>query len=357
MRKLCIYMMILVIMMPFVSCKSDDDTIISDATPEVFVIGYEDDPIVIDKVMLLANGIPVELSRSNISGRSRGTDVFVSNNDVYVSINELENDVAHILKNGIPFLKTDPSEQATINSIYVSGDDVYACGLSFLNGVGVASLWKNGIRTTLENTLSNALSVFVDGNDVYVSGLIRDQTVNISRAIYWKNGVATVLNNEDYRTNASGIVAKNGNVYIIGEGYDRNSLAKYWENGIEIDLNNGESFYTAAESLYVDNTDVYIAGSNPLTVTSGDPAPALWKNGVISFLDEPTIQGRAVSVTIYKGDVYVMGMTEKILTEEEEGNMVPDDQRIKIWRNGLEFQNIPTPINSRITVNAMAVRD
>lgn len=57
-------------------------------------------------------------------------------------------------------------------------------------GTTVAKLWKNGIGTNLTNGTINsyASSVFVSGNDVYVTGI-----ENSNKALFWKNNVPTTL--------------------------------------------------------------------------------------------------------------------------------------------------------------------
>ncbi|MGB6152637.1 MAG: hypothetical protein WBG48_11650, partial [Pricia sp.] len=211
------------------------------------------------------------------------------------------------------------------------------CGSTVSNGTAVATFWKNGVPTFLETSLSIAASIFVDGNDVYVCGFVRDEEAILSRAAYWKNNVLTVLNSEDYRTRAKEIFVKDGEVHIIGEGYDTYDLAKYWNNNVETDLNSGILSATA-EGIYVDDTTVYVAGRD------AEDSPVLWKNGVPEFINQSTNEeGIAIDVTVFENDLYVMAYVEEQNSEPQ----------IKVFKNGSELLSISSNVN--LNIEAMAV--
>ena len=71
----------------------------------------------------------------------------------------------------------------------------------------IAKVWKNGAATSFDAG-SNYLimnSVFVSGTDVYVAGLEYNNTSTASNAHIFKNGVATPLIKEYTYTGANGI--------------------------------------------------------------------------------------------------------------------------------------------------------
>ena len=67
--------------------------------------------------------------------------------------------------------------------------------------VSTAKLWKNGVEFSISDGLHQAglNSVFVSGNDVYLAGY--ENTVHEERAILWKNGVPVELS-LDYELNS-----------------------------------------------------------------------------------------------------------------------------------------------------------
>jgi hypothetical protein len=74
-------------------------------------------------------------------------------------------------------------------SFAISGTDTYIVGESEVNGKYVATIWKNGVKTVLTDGMlnSNASSVSISGNDVYVAGYITDASNNDTPTV-WKNG-------------------------------------------------------------------------------------------------------------------------------------------------------------------------
>ncbi|MFZ1264106.1 MAG: hypothetical protein WAT34_11420, partial [Chitinophagaceae bacterium] len=70
---------------------------------------------------------------------------------------------------------------------------VYAAGSQYI-GRDVATVWKDSVATTLTDGTSNASgnSVFVSGSDVYVAGYEQNNSGSEVAKI-WKNGTATAL--------------------------------------------------------------------------------------------------------------------------------------------------------------------
>jgi hypothetical protein len=97
--------------------------------------------------------------------------------------------IATVWKNGVATTLSTGSNNATAYSFFAAGSDVYVAGYELNASVFVAKLWKNGVATTLSNlgAFSDATSVFVSGNNVYVAGQERNNS------ILWKNGVVAAL--------------------------------------------------------------------------------------------------------------------------------------------------------------------
>lgn len=107
--------------------------------------------------------------------------------------------IAVVWKDGMsdnPVIGNNYQALTYASAVFVSGGgDVYIAGG---NQIGVATLWKNGVNTDLTADISPSLaySVYVNGFDVYVSGM--GTNANGKRvATIWKNGVATNIGNSD----------------------------------------------------------------------------------------------------------------------------------------------------------------
>ena len=305
---------ILALFIMLTSC-SDDENLDVDEGFQAYVLGrYEDDDD-IDHAVLFKNGVLMDLSKSGISGPSKGTDVFVSNGDVYVSVMEIDTKEAHLLKNGQKLFSTDPALEARFNDIYIDGNDVYACGYIIENNTGVAAVWKNGELTKLskaDGTINgSARSVYADGDDVYVSGNYYELPNNsVSKAIYWVNGQQFLINSTgSYK--GLGILAVNDDIYVLDQD-------KYWKNNEEISLSEGAN----ASHIFSYDGDLYITGEENNDAT-------LWKNDSISYLPTVNEKGDTRFVTKDQDDVYVMGATIPF-----DGTSV--DRQVSIWKNGEE---------------------
>ena len=174
-----------------------------------------------------------------------------------------------------------------------------------------ATIWKNGTATDLpDGTI--ATGVFVSGNDVYACGYKRIILTNKGR--YWKNGVATILSSSYNSITVNSIFVSGGVVYCCGsvqnlaEGYK----ACYWKDGVLTILSNvaGNNADDEATGIYVSGTNVYICG----TVREGafDPITKVWKivganNPTVTALSTNVIDTFATGLTVIGSDVYVSG--------------------------------------------------
>jgi len=192
-----------------------------------------------------------------------------------------------------------PFPESIIYEILISGNDIYAVGSEYDEGVTSATIWKNGIATRLgKKYTSRARGIFVSGNDVYVCG----ESNGI--ATIWKNETPTNLPTENgtLSSRASSIFVKGNDVYVVGTASSQQNgswitKSVLWKNGV---MNVLPSFnqnlqFVIANSIFVHENDVYIAGyedhpTNPI-------GAVLWKNGVINQLSSNTLSG-ATSVYV-----------------------------------------------------------
>lgn len=160
-------------------------------------------------------------------------------------------------------------------ALAISGDDVYTSGYSSGSALPPnysppqnAQCWKNGQLIFKETEVSNALSVIVHHNDIYMSGHLYSPGQQSGRACYWKNGQRIILTDEKVVAVARSIFVTDTNVYASGMINDQ---AVYWKDGTAIFLTTGST--AMANSIFVQGDDVHVAGYE-------NGYPAYWKNGV-----------------------------------------------------------------------------
>jgi hypothetical protein len=297
---------------------------------KVYIAGgryYYNGSIQAGKPMYWLNGIANTLPDS--SGNAFGNAIFVSGTDVYVGGFTYYKDTSHVpysspaadypltgmratvWKNGMPVSlpgfgvlgMVDSGRYVTrgyvdyVNSIYVSGTDVYVSGGSYYVPAH-AAYWKNGARIdlTVSSDLPTTTSLFVSGSDVYVSGF-KSTGLN-STAIYWKNGIAQDLGTNSFgNSGANSVFVSDSDVYIAGwqviNGYRR---AIVWKNGIAAALTSGPTS-SSANSVYVSGSDVYVAGCQ-WVAPYGNYTAVYWKNGIPDTLTDGSVGATALSIKV-----------------------------------------------------------
>jgi len=193
-----------------------------------------------------------------------GSSVCVSGNDVYIAGTRGYNAV--YWKNGnIVHLTTYnvPTQHVRVNGICVLNGDTYVVG--YVNYAGspfpYLNYWAKGIATDLNtgydlsspnNNYGQVSAVFVSGSDIYIAGMVETSNQMINNAVYWKNGVETVLPSSAANAFASSIFISGNDVYVSGYEYNAGQpkYAVYWKNGVEIKLSDGTT-ETFATSIFV----------------------------------------------------------------------------------------------------------
>jgi len=256
--------------------------------------------------------------------------------NVYVAgfENVADNSVARLWKNGATqnlggvsdgALRSAGTVQSEARSVFVSGNDVYVVGYDMILGMGIkhARLWKNGVLQNLQSEAysDEATAVFVSGSDVYVLG--REEPSPLPPPTgwtfkVWKNGIAENFTVGTSYWQVNSIFVSDGDVYVAGCVAISNGTAvptlqaKLWKNGVEEDLVSSPN-NSCANSVFVSGGDVYVAGYD------GNEA-ILWKNGEVQNLTDGTKWALASSVYISGSDVYVAGQ---------------DGNKATLWKNGI----------------------
>ena len=264
--------------------------------------------------MFWKNSIPLDPDSMNIWGTREVNSLAVSNNDTY-TVGWGQSDRATYWKNENqieltpPYSSTGLNISATATSIAVSGNDVYVSGaqreqLSPVGGFSnvTAEYWKNGDAVNLSDGAIDTYttSIAVSGNYVYVAGSDKNGI-----AKYWNNGNLVNLTDGSTAAEANSIAVSGTDVYVAGTQWDgnsiqynnginytRNPIAKYWKNGIPVNLTDG-SKWAEARSIVISGNDVYVAGFE-------DAVAKYWKNGNPVILGDASKNSEAYSIFLVK---------------------------------------------------------
>jgi hypothetical protein len=278
--------------------------------------------------------------------------------DVYIAgftTNPANIKLATIWKNGIPTTLSNGTYPATAYSIAVSGGNTYVCGLQNNGTYNVLELWVNGVETALTDgkLQGSKCSVAVSGSDVYVSGGEAGYDANgnyIDVAGYWKNGsFVQLISANTAGQNGGGvssIVVTSANVDVLGNQNELlsssgsiilNSIPILWKDGVSSPITNG-SQYATANSIAVSGTDIYVGGSICQTVEPDCQHAVYWKNGTLTQLSsdpDSVVSGIAVSATT----VFASGNTS-----------VPAGFSAEYWENG-----VPTILDQSTSASANGI--
>jgi len=187
---------------------------------------------------------------------------------------------------------TQLADSGSVEAIYVLRGDVYSSGYIIRNKAKVPVFWKNTTMVELQSAIqATTKKIYVFGSDVYVAGFDNGE------AVYWKNGSKVGLG---LPLQITDMAVASGDVHIVG--YTLNNLAFHWQGGNVTNLPLSSGATTGkANSIFIDGSDIYIAGE----ASNGSTSTAIyWKNGATTVLSDGT---RAVSITKSDADIYVLG--------------------------------------------------
>lgn len=230
--------------------------------------------------------------------------------------------------------------EGEITDITVKDGIVYATGL---DENWDAVYWVDGTKNILQGSGTNAHSIFVHGDDIYVAGSFSNGSC------YWKNGSKINLTtNAD--SEAFGIVVnENGNV-ITGGYYMNNHhflIPARWNQTSRKNM-------TKPDGGDAEIYDVVLKGNTPIFI-----GMTLRQNNMVGLLPKASYwtgnnrtdcdNGGTWQDNVYGGegrggyasgnDIYVTGNVQHIGTVDEDGNLNPDEPGITphYWKNGQIF--------------------
>ncbi|HSZ86892.1 MAG TPA: hypothetical protein VK787_12740 [Puia sp.] len=299
-------------------------------TPDIYITGT------IVNYGVLWNSGTISYLSDTTNPPSYAGPIFVNGNDMYIAGSEVYGAAraATYWKNGIATHLTSPTINAFINSIFVSGNDVYAVGGGYNVFAGTLSViyWKNGVGVILDSStdvnhvytnISSANSIYVSDTDVYIGG------ENSVGAYYSKNGVVTNINS----FYCTAIFVSGSDVYAVADEVVNNfSVASYWKNGTPVNLVTSPSSNSDAEAIFIFGSDIYVSGSQNI---NGFDVATYWKNGVAKVIGNQSVNSYGNAIFVNGADVYVAGFSNKSAC---------------YWKNG-----IPIPLSNRSSSSANSI--
>lgn len=312
MKKKLISLICILIIVQLISCKKDKIN-----NPDVYVAGHVFNKTTgnIDAV-IWKNGEKQTMGRlSTQTGSSQATDIFILGNDVFSVGRAFTSSWNVVLwKNGTANAITFFGNNSA-NSVFVNGASTYIAGQSNDR----AAMWVNGVETILNTSLSVANDIFVSGTDVYVCG--QKFNAGVFVRVVWKNGIEIPYVVElDKSSNAKSIKVIGNDVYVVGNGVNTVGafpVSKVWKNGIEITSNIA---YLEHVALYIDDTDIYTVSRGGF----GGALAAVTKNN-ISLHEYTATSPNSIFIEglmVYNKDVYYCGNVNEGIA--------------KYWKNGQE---------------------
>lgn len=150
------------------------------------------------------------------------TDLFVNDTDVLAVgyVQSGQSSAAAFWKNGV-LTKLAAGVEFNAYGIAQIGNDTYVAGGGKVNGVNgqrSALLWKNTTQQVLENPSGNigasANAVTLTVSKTYVAGYAYSQQSESMRATLWTNGTPTIISQSE--SEALSVAVKGNTVYVCG---------------------------------------------------------------------------------------------------------------------------------------------
>jgi hypothetical protein len=280
-------------------------------------------------IILLFAASFASCKKSNISSTNPPPP---ASKDTTVYVAGTENDRAVYWKNGTAVALTNGQYGSNATSVFVSGNDVYICGFEFDGKRARAGYWKNGTAFFLEDGSTNpyssyATAITVADNHIYIAGF-ESNTGGIDGAIYWKDGKAVNLNSGTNQSRAHSIFVLDNDVYVSGweANTSKFSVAKYWKNGQGVVVSDAKTRNAIAYAISVANNNIYTAGFTYNAAAQGVQDAAMYsKNGIVTPLADGKYQSNVYSMVVSGNDVHMVGY---------EVNTTTNGAAVKYWKNG-----------------------
>lgn len=228
------------------------------------------------------------------------------------------------------------NESANISAMFVDGNDVYITGSVYVypetgNSYSQACYWKNNVKINLPHYIpasgsnyADTFAITVVNGDIYILGVEQDSFGVSNNLSVWINGVrnsiaSTVPTSSIF---ARSICVYNNDIYVSGAINDgTTSRATFWKNGIATTVSSASS---ACSDIKVDQTGIHVLYAE---YVGGGVASSLkyWKDGVNTTVS--TQIPEAGKIAVKGANVYITG------AERETGSAI---FKACYWKNGVK---------------------
>ncbi|MEO7045280.1 MAG: hypothetical protein ABI091_08200, partial [Ferruginibacter sp.] len=223
----------------------------------------------------------------------KGSDVYIGGGS-FLTDNPIASTAATYWKNGVKHVISGDND-ARVIAIYFKGNNVYMIGVSGYSLV----YWINDILTNIvavyQDDLYAGPGSYIDGSDIYLSGVI--DGFYSSHGGYWKNGEITSLGPDNIKGAITSIKTLGADLYCAGYIGHPGTIfvdAYYWKNGVATKIEEN----ACTTDLEIDDTDLFIGGY----VTKSNLTEAVyWLNGKRIELTNPMgFASKALQITLAK---------------------------------------------------------
>ncbi len=285
-RKIFIFTILFIILSFVTSCNK-----------EVKVISFSISPETLEMYSSESSQIVASISYS-------GTDsVYMnwsSSNPAVASVNEYGVVTAHM--QGSADIRVECEGYSGVCAVTVI-KEVYIAGYEEINGTNIVQQWTGGkINSITGSSLdSYAYTTIAPEGIVYIGGKSKtnDDISLIYHASLWKNGVLTTLDSSENNSVVYDLALKDKSVMAVGS---LGESAVLWRDNNASILNSGNA---VAKAIALSGDKVIICGYSTYNNTSSNAL--LWTDGIEQVL--AGTNAKANDVAIYNDKVFVVGYT------------------------------------------------
>ncbi len=196
---------------------------------------------------------------------------------------------------------TTPLGTATeAKSLFMDGDDVYVAGYYYY-AINKPCYWKNGQFIDLYPPSANgeckANSIYVHNGTPYIAGYYYSS--GIYNACYWvRNNPPIVLASGASGTQVLAILAEGNNIHAVYTNPGANLY--YWKNGSSTPILSGMTSFDTARMVFRDNS-LHIG----ILYKNGTYFIQYWINGTLFPWIESDAGPKPIGFDLYRGDIHI----------------------------------------------------